>query len=72
MYATIKLVNSRKDHGKKGCRRKLGLLVLFPQLDVTKLDRDKEDKHKENPLGTDKQPGKVKSHAGSPVDEGLV
>jgi hypothetical protein len=47
-------VYSRKYHGKEcGCR-KLRLLVLVPQLDVTELESDEDDKEEENSSGADK------------------
>lgn len=39
---------------------------------MTKLDGNKQNEQKEDGLGTNKEPGKVKSHATTPVDESRV
>jgi hypothetical protein len=65
-------VYSRKYHGKEcGCR-KLRLLVLVPQLDVTELESDEDDKEEENSSGADKKPSEVEGDLATPFDEGLV
>jgi hypothetical protein len=43
-----------------------------PQLDVTKLESDEDDKEEENSPGADKQPSEVERDLSTPFDEGLV